>query len=133
MGGGFSERLGVEGPRTPKLPRAPLNGDPALKLNHRICLGCWKVRRRRFGSFHFLMLSSSYYITFFPPLLERKRTEENFHSPAEKLEFYSMADLQTKPYLFRPDTSEAQVIGSRFSTSHSPSIVFSLCGLGIRC
>ena len=28
--GGFSGRLGVGGPRTPKLPRAPQNGDPAL-------------------------------------------------------------------------------------------------------
>ena len=30
--GGFGGRLGVGGPRTPKLPRAPQNGDPALGL-----------------------------------------------------------------------------------------------------
>ena len=28
--GGSGGRLGVWGPRTPKLPRAPRNGDPAL-------------------------------------------------------------------------------------------------------
>ena len=28
--GGFGRRLEVWGPRTPKLPRAPQNGDPAL-------------------------------------------------------------------------------------------------------
>ena len=28
--GWFGGRLGVWGPRTPKLPRAPRNGDPAL-------------------------------------------------------------------------------------------------------
>ena len=28
--GRFGGRLGVGGPRTPKLPRAPRNGDPAL-------------------------------------------------------------------------------------------------------
>ena len=27
---GFGGRLGVGGPRAPKLPRAPQNGDPAL-------------------------------------------------------------------------------------------------------
>ena len=30
--GWFGGRLGVWGPRTPKLPRAPRNGDPALIL-----------------------------------------------------------------------------------------------------
>ena len=31
--GGFGRRLEVWGPRTPKLPRTPRNGDPALVLN----------------------------------------------------------------------------------------------------
>ena len=30
--GGFGGRLGVWGPCTPKLPRAPQNGDPALGM-----------------------------------------------------------------------------------------------------
>ena len=33
------------------------------------------------------------------------------------MEFYSMADLQTKPYLFRPDTSEAQVLTTQLRYS----------------
>ena len=32
--GWFGGRLGVWGPRTPKLPRAPRNGDPALLRAH---------------------------------------------------------------------------------------------------
>ena len=34
--GWFGGRLGVWGPRTPKLPRAPRNGDPALSDAHRL-------------------------------------------------------------------------------------------------
>ena len=32
--GGFGGRLGEGGPRTPKLLRAPQNGDPALDYRH---------------------------------------------------------------------------------------------------
>ena len=43
--GGFSGRLGVGGPRTAKLPRAPQNGDPALILHIYIYRILKKIQR----------------------------------------------------------------------------------------
>ena len=40
--GWFGGRLGVWGPRTPKLPRAPRNGDPARDVL-KTCLECIAV------------------------------------------------------------------------------------------
>ena len=50
-----------------------------------------------------------YLVSPFVSTTERKRVEENFHPPADKLVFYSMADIQTKHYLFKPENTEVQV------------------------
>ena len=40
----------------------------------------------------------------------RKKTEEVFHEPADRSEFYSMADLTTPPVFFNPSGEHAEFI-----------------------